>query len=515
MKLRHFVLAAASLGLLLGTTQTHSRAQQPAPPPNPLTEADQKIEAEVHDHNQLMSNLEYLADQLGPRLTGSPNLDAASHWTEQRFKDYGLENVHLEPWQIAHSWTRGYTQGRIVTPYVHNIAVASAGWSPSTNGVVRGPVVYVKTDKPEDLEQYKGKLKGAIVIVAEPGEYKAPEDPMLTPYGDDIIPINQSAKPRPRPSMRFYMSLFQFMPKEGVAAVLLSSEKPYGLLNMFSIGGPMYAKGPTPTMIASWEDYNLIWHLMQKGNVELELSADNSFSEKPVEVYNTIAEIKGSEKPDEFVYIGAHLDSWDLGTGATDNGTGSVVVMEAARALEKSGLKPKRTIRFALFTGEEQGLCGSRAYVEQHKDDLSKVSAILVHDTGTSKVISIGMMGDFPAREVMDKVVEPMHGLGLLEPSLRSLFGSDHNSFDSRGVPGFWAIQDVGDYNKTHHSQADTLDRANEEDLVQGAQVMAAWAYNVAQLPDLLPRKPAPPAPPPAATPAPAAQPKPADKPQR
>jgi Zn-dependent M28 family amino/carboxypeptidase len=198
------------------------------------------------------------------------------------------------------------------------------------------------------------------------------------------------------------------------------------------------------------------------------------------------------------VIIGAHLDSWDLGTGATDNGTGSAAVLEAARALVKSGVKPKRTIRFVLFTGEEQGLNGSKEYVKQHKSELGKISAVLVHDTGTGKTLTIGLMGNYQARETLSYVLNPLartKEVGLSEPTLREMGGTDHVSFDNEGVPGFWCVQDPVDYDKTHHSQADTIERVRWEDLAEGAQVLAVFAYNVAQLPELLPRKPAKPAP--------------------
>ncbi len=204
-----------------------------------------------------------------------------------------------------------------------------------------------------------------------------------------------------------------------------------------------------------------------------------------------MAEIHGSEKPEEVVILGAHLDSWDLGTGATDNGTGSMVVLEAARALQKLRLKTKRTIRFVLFSGEEQGLNGSRKYVEAHKSELGRISGILVHDTGTGRVLSMGMQWNYQDREIMDRVVAPLREVGLLELSLRSTRGTDHASFNDAGVPGFYGIQDPAEYGKTHHSQSDTFDKVWNDDLVQGAQVLAVWAYNVAQLPELLPRKPA------------------------
>jgi Zn-dependent M28 family amino/carboxypeptidase len=259
---------------------------------------------------------------------------------------------------------------------------------------------------------------------------------------------------------------------------------------MTGLGGRQYAIAPIPAAFVTSEGYSLIWRLMKRGPVEVEVNIANTIVDGPATVYNTVAEIRGSEKPEEIVVLGAHLDSWDLGTGATDNGTGSMVVLEAARTLQKSGLRPKRTIRFALFSGEEQGLNGSRAYVEAHHDELPRISAALIDDTGTGRVTSISLMRNYAAREVMDTVVAPLRPLGFLELSERWMTGSDHVPFDDAGVPGFFLIQDPAQYFETHHSQADTFDQAHEADLVEGAQVMAVVAYNLAELPDLLPRKP-------------------------
>lgn len=487
----------ALTGFLCAGVVAAVRAQHPAAK-SAFTDADEKILAEVHDHNEIMRNLEYLSDVIGARLTGSENLKKANEWTRQKFADYGLDNPHLEAWTIEHAWTRGTARGRIMSPSEHPLAIASYGWGPSTNGVVRGPVVLVKAEVPEDLQQYKGKLKGAIVIRNEPTPLPPADtpqpSPVLVPYDDPYLLMHPrrpgEREPEYGPAFRrMIQASIEFFAKEGVAAVLTDSGKPDGLLNMTGIGGRGYAIGRIPAAFISSESYSLIWRLMARGPVEVELEITNTSSEKPVEVYNTVAEIRGSEKPDEFVVLGAHLDSWDLGTGTTDNGTGSMVVLEAARALEKLGLKPKRTIRFALFSGEEQGLNGSRNYVEAHHSELPKISGALIHDTGTGRVISISLMRNYQDREVMDQIVAPLHSLGLLELSERWMTGSDHASFDEEGVPGFFCIQEPAQYYQTHHSQADTFDQAHEADLVEGAQVMAVWAYNVAQLPELLPRK--------------------------
>jgi hypothetical protein len=414
----------------------------------------------------------------------------------ERFKEAGLRNVHLEPWTIANSWTRGPASGRVTFPTQHRLTLETAGWSAGTKGMVNGPVVGITAEKLEELQQYKGKLKGAIVLAGRIRETVSPGNPLSTPWAEDTIPVARPKSDEQKPfDFEAYRKMRQtqtkFFAEEGVAAVLLGSDKSYGLLNM-SVSGREYVPGAVPTAYTTREDFALLWRLVDAGAVEAEVSIESNFSGKPVEVYNTVAEIPGSEKPDEVVIIGGHLDSWDLGTGATDNGTGSMAVLAAARALQKLGIKPQRTIRFVLFTGEEQGLNGSKAYVKAHQSELGKISGVLVHDSGTGKVLTVGLMGNYAVRETIDRALNPLartKEIGLAEPTLRSEGGSDHVPFDQAGVPGFWCVQDNVDYDKTHHSQADTLDRVRWDDLTEGAQVLAVFAYNVAQLPEMLPRK--------------------------
>jgi len=481
--------------IVLGLCGWRALAQE-AKPEDPIVAADRQILAEIKDDNELMTNLEYLADAIGPRLTGTERLLRANRWTAEMFRKYGLANVHLEPWTIARAWYRSTARGRIVSPAEHPLTLASAGWSPSTPGVVHGSVVYVEAHREKDLEAYKGKLKGAIVITAAPailpGPYERPTPPVLRPMPSAPTPEQVARATLQTPEeRRFLQARDAFFKREGVAAVLRGSDKDFGLLNMGGVGGREYNVGAVPTGYVTAENYGLIGRLMKRGPVEVELEITNSFSDKPVEVYNTVAEILGSEKPDEVVILGAHLDSWDLGTGATDNGTGSMVVLEAGHALQKLGLRPKRTIRFVLFSGEEQGLNGSRAYVEAHRAELAKISGVFVHDSGTGRVLTIGLHGNYQDREVMERIVAPLREVGLLELSLRTVFGTDHASFNAVGVPGFYCIQDPATYPRTHHSQADTFDKVQRDDLVEGAQVLAVWAYNVAQWPEMLPRKPA------------------------
>ncbi len=468
--------------------------KQEKPKTDPIAETDKKIIEQVKaDAELLKADLTYLTTQIGPRLTGTPKLDQASHWTEQQFKSLGLENAHLESWSIANSWTRGPASGRIILPAGHELTLAGAGWAPATNGTVQGELIGVEAEKPEDLEKYKGKLGGKIVLVTRPREMEAPIDPILTPYGHSTLPGNHAKNPAnydAKAYMQMRTALTKMMTEEKALAMLNGSEKMWGLMNM-STASREYQPAAFASAYLEREDYLQLWRMLDAGKpVQLELNIQSAFSGKPVEVYNTVAEIRGTEKPDEVVILGAHLDSWDLGTGATDNGTGSMAVLEAARALQKLGVKPKRTIRFVLFTGEEQGLNGSKAYAQAHKEELGKISGVLVHDTGTGKVLTIGLMGNYNVRETIDRVLYPMaEPLGIMEPSLRSEGGSDHVPFDAAGVPGFWCVQEVADYEKMHHSQADVLDHVRWDDLTEGAQVLAVFAYNVAELPEMLPRK--------------------------
>jgi carboxypeptidase Q len=461
-----------------------------------VAETDKKIVEQVKaDEDQIKKDLTYLTTNIGPRLTGSSQLEQASHWTEEQFKKIGIENTHLESWPIANSWMRGIATGRVTAPVTHELTLATLGWSPATNGTVKGEVVGIDAEKAEDLEKYKGKLASKIVLLGRPRELVPPENPLLTPWGEGTLPLmhpKNNEVTDPVAAAKFRAASGKLIADEKAAALLRGSEKMYGLLNMTAVSRD-YQPGAVPSAFTTREDYLQLWRLLDAGGpVEVELNLQVSFSGKPVDVYNTVAEIRGTERPDEVVIIGAHLDSWDLGTGATDNGTGSMAVLEAARALQKLAVKPKRTIRFVLFTGEEQGLNGSRAYVRAHKDELPKISSVLVHDSGTGKVLTIGLMGNYDVRETMGRVLYPLaEPAGIMEPTLRSEGGSDHVPFDEAGVPGFWCVQDPADYDKTHHSQADVLERVRWDDLTQGAEVLAVFAYNVAQLPELLPRKPA------------------------
>jgi hypothetical protein len=491
-----FLAAAAAMPALALAQQKPAQPQQggstPAAPkvPEPGGEAKavtQAILEEIDKHSELMANIEYLCDMIGPRLTGSPGLNRANHWTRDKFRRYGLANAHLEPWTIHRAWTRGEARGRVVTPVEQRILVEAAGWSPATRGAVRGPVVHLKAETSDELAPYKGKLKGAWIVLAEVSVQPAP--------GRAAPDLEKQMRRRARDFMRlmeFRQHLRKFLVDEGAAGVLRDSNKEHGLVDM-TTAVANFTEAPYPEAFLTTESYGLIWRLLRRGPVEVEVELKGAFSDGPVEVYNTVAEIPGADRPDEVVILGGHIDSWDLGTGATDNGTGIMAVLEAARALKAVGVKPRRTIRFVLFSGEEQGLHGSRAYVRAHEKEMDRVSGVLIHDTGTGRVKTIGLEGRYDLREVMEKVVEPFKDdVGLEELSMRKLIGTDHQSFLPKGVPAFAVIQDMAEYRKTHHTESDTVDKVYPDEINQGAKVLAAWAYNVAMLPDVLPRDPKP-----------------------
>jgi hypothetical protein len=500
------LLAALLLlaGAALAWAQTPP-AISPAPlktaPPVPAAVAlDQKILTEAKSDSEIMSNLTYLSDMIGPRLTGSAALKRANEWTAERMRSYGLTNVHLEAYTIPMGWERGIATGRLIEPNNGlTLSLAALGWTPGTKGKIEGDVLVVTARTTADLAGLKGKLKNAIILRGPPANVR-PISEAGSPRSRDGAAPEPGAAPGQRPDRSFGQmralrrEMMELLRSEGATAVFQDAGKPHGLLT--TTGGWQgldrpSAADPIPALYLAHEHYALLYRLASRpapARTRVELEVNNKFIPGPIAVYNTAGEIRGNEKPDEYVILGAHLDSWDLAQGTTDNGTGSVVVLEAARILARCGTPPKRTIRFVLFTGEEQGLHGSRAYVKQHKDELPRISMCLAHDTGTGRVVGIGLQG----REVLKPILEPelasLREIGVTDIGMRSMGGTDHVSFEQAGVPGFALRQEMAEYRFTHHSQSDTLDKARAPDLIQGAQVMAVAAMRVANLPALLPR---------------------------
>jgi hypothetical protein len=464
-------------------------------------ELDKKLVAEAKNGSEIMTNLGYLSDMIGPRLTGSAALKRANEWAANKMRAYGLTEVHQETWEVPVGWERGTASARILEPdNGRTLVLASQGWSPGTNGKIQADVMVVTAKNTEELTAYKGKVKGAVVLLGAPSRVRSltqPAEPRRTPPAAGTPPTDPTDPQRRRfvsGMMTFRRELMEFLRTEGAAAIFLDAGKPQGLLTTTGgWRGQDRASGadPIPALYVAHEHYSLLHRLATRpapARTRIELEVTNKFIPGPIAVYNTMGELRGSEKPDEFVILGAHLDSWDLAQGTTDNGTGSCVVLEAARMLAKSGIRPRRTIRFVLFTGEEQGLHGSKAYVKQHKDELPRISMCLVHDTGTGKVTGLGLQGRKSIQPILEGELAALKDLGVTDINLRGMGGSDHASFEQAGVPGFAVQQDMSEYFLSHHSQSDTLDKAHEADLVQGAQVMAVAARRVADLPLLLPR---------------------------
>lgn len=469
-----------------------------------LTEMDKKIVADTVN-SELMQNLEYLCDMIGPRVTGSEALKRADDWTAQRFKEYGLENVHLESWSFGVQWTRGEATARLLEPRNFPLTIAQMAWTPGTSGPVRGDVIFVDVKKVEDLSRYVGKLKNAFVLLGPPSDFPAVprESPIRLP--DTVGPPRQRPRPDSAAMQRFRQmaglrdTINKVLRQEGVACIIRDAGKDQGLLNMTgsppnvarAIGQPTMAAEvpPLTTVFMMHEHYSLLYRLLQRGEkVRMEMNLQCSFGDKPVDAYNTVADIRGTEKPDEMVIIGGHLDSWDLAQGATDNGTGTMAILEVARTLKAIGVKPKRTIRFVMFGGEEQGFLGSRAYVQSHLTDTNKISACLVMDIGSGKLRGIALQGRENVKPIMEGIFAPFKSMGFIDVSLRSQGGTDHLSFERVGIPGFSFIQDPLEYGKTHHSQTDTYDHVSKQDLAQAVIVMASAVLKVADLPDMLPR---------------------------
>jgi hypothetical protein len=510
---RPALLAASFAAVTFLLAPTPAADVAPAPRITPA-DLDKLALAEVKARAELMKNLRYLSDEIGGRLTGSKNLERANQWTADRMKAYGLENVRLEPWEIPVGWERGKASMRVVEPATKTeLLIAAGGWTPGTKGKVTGEVVVLKAKTKADLQNYKGKLKNAVVLLGPPTPVRPITDMTYGPPTGPPAKKDEGKKEEPKkdevkkegeqPARAEFQpgrspDVTEFLKAEGAACVCLDSGKPHGLL-VTTGGWPAdraAAEARIPRVYMAHEHYAMLHRLAERGGPppKVEVEIENRFVPGPITVFNTVGEVVGAEKPDEFVVVGAHLDSWELASGTTDNGTGSCVVLETARtvaALAKAGHRPKRTIRFVLFSGEEQGLHGSKKYVDRHKADMDRHSAALVHDTGTGKVTGFGVLGRESCKAILDvelaglKAVEGWQG--LTAGGIRG--GTDHWSYHTAGVPGFACNQEIDEYRLTHHTQSDTFDKAKEPNLVQGAQVMAVTALRIANLPELLPRR--------------------------
>lgn len=454
-----------------------------------MEDADLKIQAEVAAHSELMKNLEYLSTEIGPRLTGSPQMQRASEWTLQRFKDYGLD-AHLETDNVPHAWYRGDDTAEIVSPMQHMIGVRSMGWSKATSGEVTGPVYFLGADPAADVERLKDKLKGAVVCMGPPVELANAEaenayDAVIPPPRG--VPSRRAGAGGRFAAFQARMRVLPQLAQAGVAAILRDSGKPDSLFNMTGAGMP-YEPSVLPEAFATHEDYSLLYRLSQAGPVTMKIDLKGTFSSGPEPASITVAEIKGSAMPDQRVIIGGHLDSWDLGQGSLDNGTGAMATLEAARALKALGWQPKRTITFILFTGEEEGGVGVRKFLKDHDAEIPRIDGVLIHDTGTGRVFSIGLENLWETAPLFMRIYQPLQEVfDLKPPEARYYGGSDHVEFLNAGVPAYFCVQLPAGYREAHHSQTDTFDKVIPDQINEGAALLAAWAWNTSELPESLP----------------------------
>jgi len=437
-----------------------------------------------------MKNLEFLTTHIGPRLTGSPQMQAASSWTLKRFQEYGVD-AHLETAQIAHAWTRGADTAEITAPIQRRIEIRSLGWSKATDGEITARVFVLKSQTQQAIDADRDRISGGIVLNGAPTAL--PTDPNPENAYDAVI-----APPRGVPSPDAEASRggrgATALNDAGPAVILRDSGKTDNLFNMGG-AGQNYSSSAVPTAFLTHEDYSLIYRLAQSGNVTMKINLKGTFSSAPADASITVAEIKGSEHPDERVMIGGHLDSWDLGQGAVDNGTGAMSTLEAARILKTLGWKPKRTITFILFTGEENGGVGVRTFLEKHAAEIAKMDGLLIDDTGTGRVFSIALEDLYETAPLMTQVYRPLQEVFGLQPISTRYFGSsDHVAFLRAGVPAYFCIQEPAHYREAHHSQTDTFDKVIPDQVNEGAALLAAWAWNLSELPQSLPHHAATPA---------------------
>jgi carboxypeptidase Q len=449
------------------------------------------------DHSEVMANLLHLSDVIGPRLTGSSAMRRANDWTAERFREYGL-SASLESYQFGVTWERGQVSLRLLQPFTRWVTGQSWAWTAGTGRKpLVGPVILTDLSTPESLAVYRSQVKGAWVLPRPEYPLWNPDGPAMTP--EDSIQLTEKVRLRNSvtadtlPAAVFARRQFQIdlpyiLKTAGALGTLLDASKEHALMNM---SGSPNRVSPLPSVVIAHEDYAQLERLIRAGMVpRLEGKVTNRLGHTPVQQWNTVAELRGSERPGQVVILGAHLDSWDLGTGVTDNGVGSMVVLEAARVIAQSGLKPKRTIRFILFSGEEEGLLGSKAYAADHTTQADSIQAVLVLDNGTGAITGQALQGRDDLEGLWRDLLAPVSSLGASGIRHASKTGTDHLSFIPYGVPAFNFDQLPRGYPHTHHSQSDTFDKAVEPDLKQAAAVMAVTAYELANLPELLPRGP-------------------------
>lgn len=562
MNLRRF--SAVVLLLILLSSPAALLAQTstaPAPDPN---DPVQRIKEEGMKRSQVMETLSYLSDVIGPRLTASPGMKRANEWTRDQLTKWGLQNAHLAPWgPFGRGWTLKRFAAQVIEPQTIPLIAFPKAWSPGFAAPITADVVYVDARTEADLEKFKGKLNGKILLTSLLREVPAHFEAQGTRLNEkELLALADAPEPRQgggrgnfggagRATQEFANAKMRFFQAEGAAVLIDPSRGDGGTIFVqsasvpqpprdpnatgFNRGTPAYDKSApkvTPQLVLGIEQYNRIVRMLQAGEpVKMTVDLAVQFQDADLMGYNTVAEIPGTDLKDEIVMLGGHMDSWHSGTGATDNAAGVSVAMEAVRIIQALGLKPRRTIRVALWSGEEQGLLGSRAYVAEHfgsmqnpatsaapatggavtnatgngngaapagptllkKAYYEKLSAYFNLDNGTGKIRGVYLQGNESVRPVFRQWLAPFKDMGASTLSISNTGGTDHLAFDAIGLPGFQFIQDEIEYDtRTHHSNQDVFDRIQADDMKQASTIMAAFVYQTAMRDEKLPRKPAP-----------------------
>jgi hypothetical protein len=493
-----------------------------------------RIRQEGFRNSKVMEIASGLTDGIGARLTGSPNMKKANEWTRDKLAEFGLQNAHLESWgPFGRGWSYESVSVRMTSPDVVELLALPKAWSPGTNGPIRGKAVLAKLTTREDLEKQKGKLRGRIVLTDDAREVKAQERAALERYDEKTLEkLWEYEAPSARPAYggpeewrrrrEFRRALNTFLEEEKPLAVIDPGALDGGTFRVQQ-GGSWRRDDPmgVPALVMAVEHYGRIARLLgQKRDVELELDVKARFHDDDPMSYNTIAEIPGTDRAGELVMLGGHMDSWHGGTGATDNAAGVAVAMEAVRILQALGVRPRRTIRIALWSGEEQGLLGSEGYVMHHfasrpvpddpkerenfslrrsagpltfKPEHAKLSAYFNVDNGTGKIRGIYAQENAAVVPIFEEWLAPLKDLGATTVTMRNTRGTDHESFDAVGLPAFQFVQDEIEYEtRTHHTNQDVYERLQREDLMQASVVLATFVWQAASRDAKLPRKPMP-----------------------
>lgn len=485
----------------------------------------QKIRNEGLNHSQVMDIAWHLTDGSGPRVTSSPGFFRAANYAKQMLEKWGVKNVRLEPWgEFGKGWEVEKSYVAMTAPYYKPIIAYPKVWTSGSNGLQSAEVVLVTAKDSAALEAYRGKLKGKIVILdrsdnymqsfrADAGRYTdvqldsmaniKPSAPGGRNFGDTAAMRRRREEFRNMQS--FNNALRNLLKTEGIVAVLSTSPRSHDgtVFVQGATGNPYHMNDPESVLdlAVSWEDYMTILRSVQHGApVKMEVDVKTKFKTDDSKGYNVIGEIPGTDLKDEVVMLGAHLDSWQAATGATDNASGSAVMMEVMRILKSLGTQPRRTIRIALWSGEEQGLLGSRNYVKNSFGDRTtmqlmqpaheKFSAYYNIDNGTGKIRGIYLQGNEAARSIFQSWLQPFNDLGATTVTISNTSGTDHLAFDEVGLPGFQFIQDEIEYDtRTHHSNMDSYDHLIAADLQQIATIVTAFVYNTAMRDEKIPRK--------------------------